>query len=311
MNNSEKLQIKTLVQQRMSDKQLSANTASAMMGLSSASLSNMLNDKWDDISDRLWMKAARWAGLQGEWKIRETPNLKSIFSLCEDAQENARMVGCAGPTGYGKTTALKYYASKTPNSFYFLATKVMRPKDFLHHIIMSLGMDEGGSINRRMYMIIEKLRECNSPLLILDDCGKLPDPCLLLIQVLYDELEGHCGFVLGGTDAFKKHLFKQAARDVNGFRELKRRIGYWQPLKGIHPGFIAQVAKDFGIVEDDRNLQDPAVKYIQQNCTDYGSLKELLTNYQRFVKKHNTEGMTKREILAQIHYGSAQILEAA
>lgn len=309
MTLDQKNQIKELVSQRIADTKLSNNVAATQIGVSPAMLSHLLNNKHEHLGDKTWMRFAHWVNhnTSKQWTILNLPNFKNISSLCKDAKSNHRFLAVAGETGLGKTTALRNYVSKNENSFYTLATITMGRKEFLSAIQRSIGLDTDGSLHKRIYSIINRLKSMESPLLILDDCGKLNDGCLRLIQVIFDELEGHIGLVLSGTNAFRNYINKMATKDKIGFRELKRRVGYWLPMSEVTNAIVGQIAKSYGVEET------AAVVYLAGHCKDLGSLKESLLNYQRVVDLYKAEGKmlvkTQREILVDLSVHS--IIEAA
>jgi len=308
MTQDQKKQIKSILTERIEDKNLSANQAAKQIGISAALLSNLLNDKWDQISDQKWMMVAAWVGYETtRWEMFTTKNTAAILELCEDAKINARFLAVAGDTGLGKTTALRHFCQKNQNAYYVLCSVTMSRKDFLSAILRSIGHDVEGSLHNRTRSIITKLGEMEQPVLILDDFGKLSDSCIRMIQLIYDGLEGRCGIVIAGLAYMKNMIFKMAAKDKPGFRELKRRIGYWQPLYGLTPGFVNMICQKFGIVEI------PAIQFVSQACQDYGSLKELVINYRRLVERRPellTE-KSQREIIATLHVGSKEWEAAA
>ena len=226
MERQQKENIKALVIQKLDMTQVSQNQASKQMGISVATVSNCLNDKWDSISDDMWRIIGQWAGFSPvKWKTKRTRNLDLIQNLCKDAQMNRRFLATAGFSGAGKTTALTHYANTTPGAFYVLCTVTMTRKDFLKAIQKALGLEEFGAINYMLGDITQKLNQMETPLLILDDGGKLSDQCLRVIQMIYDKTEFHSGIVLAGVQAMQKKIWNGAAKDKNGFRELKRRTG--------------------------------------------------------------------------------------
>lgn len=315
MTQISKEEIAKLLQEQIDSRKLSQNQAAKMMGMSAATLSVILNNKWKEkggenlIGEKMWNRARFWLGEGGvKWRIKETINLKRINELCTDAQENRRMVSVAAETGLGKTTALNYYVTNNEEAYYTLCKITMVPKDFLKAILSSMGYQFEGSINATMNYLVKRISEKGMPLLILDDVGKLRDKCTLLIQVLRDSAEGNCGIVLSGTNKFQKDIFAFAEKDKLGYREIKRRIGYWLPLVGVDKKMLLEVAKDFGITDED------AIAFMQKNCKDYGTLKELMMNYERMMFKlranEETTDLSQRELLASIHVGSEDLGEA-
>jgi len=148
----------------------------------------------------------------------------------------------------------------------------MQRKDFLRGIQRSMGLDVGGTVADMCYAITDALKRKDNPLLIIDDAGKLTDANYRLLQVIYDETEHHAGLVLSGTEYLKQYIDQMASKNKMGFRELRRRIAYWLPLEPASFRVIAAICHDHGITDED------AIRYISRNATDYGTLRNLITN---------------------------------
>lgn len=295
----EKKEIVKAFEDRCRRLELTYNKAAKQLGVSPALVSQIRNNNWDNISEERWREVAIWSeSIVSSWKLRQTANLDTIQNICEDAQQNSRFLAISAATGLGKTTALKYYASNNPNAFYTLGTNTMQRTDFLDAIQRSMSLDVSGTIYARTSAIIKKLNATPNALVIIDDTSKVPDSALRLLQVIYDETEFRTGIVIAGTEHLKRYIFKMAARDKMGFREIKRRIGYWQDLSPITEQWIKVVCNDFGIVEYS------SIKLVQKMALDYGSLRELLTNYQRAHAKGLFEEMTEVEAIASLNFGS-------
>lgn len=299
MTNKQKKQIADLARERIQMKMLSQNMAATEIGISSALLSQMLNNKskWGLIKDDKWRLLAAWSGYRiSNWQIRETRNFSVIQDCCKDAQENHRMLAIPAYSGAGKTTGLKYYHDKHSSTYYVLGKVTMGRKDFLGELQKAMSMEISGSVYVRTNNIVERLRTRENPLLIIDDAGKLNDGCMRLIQVIYDELEFNIGLVLAGTHHFKKYIQAMASKDKMGFRELYRRIGFWQPLYEPTKNVVSTICKDFGII--DPYAQD----YIFRQAKNYGSLRELITNAHRASNGSRVDV----ELLASLHVGTTQ-----
>lgn len=263
---------------------LSASDMARMIGTSPATMSQLLANKYPGKADEMFRKLAAVTNYQeSNWPLVATPNFRTVHKLCKDAQEQCRMMALYAETGMGKTTPLKQYAACTPNTIYILCNVLWKQKDFLKAIQKSLGSDNEGTIVERAEDIITRLLIRQNPLLIIDDIGKLKEhpKCFYLLQLIYDRTEGACGIVLSGTKAFPTFIQKQAAKDNMGFRELRRRISYWQPLRDrVEAKFIATICQQFNIT------QASAIQYIERNCSNYGDVKELITNYKRYCQLH-------------------------
>lgn len=199
-------------------------------------------------------------------------------------------------TGLGKSEGLKYYQRKTQRAYYVLCTRTMTRKDFLNAVMKAIGLDVEGSLNTKLSAIVAYLKLNDKCVLLLDDVGKLNETCLQLIQIIYDETQGLAGIIAAGLPSFRKWFFKMSAKDKQGFRELKRRIEYWMPLNHVSQQFMVAVAAEYGITDA------PAVRYVTDNCHDYGTFRNMMENYQRAVQRNPK--LSQREILAGIHIGT-------
>lgn len=308
MEKVQKEQVVVLLKAKMETKKISQNKAAPMIGTSAATLSNILNGVWENVSDEMWQTVAFWAGYnRNPWPLKTTYNTTHIFQLCEDARVNGRMMAIGAATGLGKTTALKRYNNDNINTFYTLATPSMCKGDFINALMKSAGLDEGGTIHRRITCYVNYLRSLSSPLIIVDDFGKLKENSLFLIQEIYDMMDGNVGLIMAGTEAAKRDFLKKASRDRGGYRELKRRISYWLPLKGVSATFIENMAKEHGIKEAD------AIELLKKIVRNYGDLRELIINYKKLVesyeKKEKHIQYSQRELLSQINFSNNETNE--
>ena len=275
----------------------SQNTLAFKMGVSAATVSNIRSGKWAAIAPPMWNKIASFLGVQAEaWPLFETPNYRRVLNVCQDSQEHHKMLGIADYTGGGKSTALRTYAKQNPNCYYVLCTTIMGRRQFVQAILQSMGLEDAGNIAAGVQTITERLNEVGTGLLILDDAGKLSDMNLLLVQVLYDQTEFQAGIVLAGTEGLKKYIDKMAGKDKRGFRELKRRVQFWQNLVRPSKPVIVQIAKAHGIEDDN------AHSYLARTAQDYGTLRNLITNAKLAVA--GRPGMAiSAELLAGLHVG--------
>jgi DNA transposition AAA+ family ATPase len=298
--------IQVAIESHLKNTNDSQNTlANKIGGVSPATLSQIRQGKFAQLSDRMVARLASYFGITGgedvaEWQTFETRNYQIIHSACQDAKENCRMLAIAGYTGAGKTTALKAIARTQPNVYYVLCNAVMSRKEFIRAVTQAMGIEPEGSISANLDAITGRMLGTEKPLLVLDDAGKLSDANLRLIQIIYDATEFSAGIVLAGTEYLKTNIDKNAAKDKAGFRELRRRISYWQPLKRPSTEIVKQIAKAYAI--DDTN----AVSYLAKVAPDYGTLRNLITNALKMSQKLSVA--IDRQMLADLNVGDAKFL---
>lgn len=258
----------------------SLNQMASITGISIATLSNMKNGKWESISTGMWAKLSSFLKIE-DWGTYETHNFVNIRNLCEDAQQNARMMGISALPGLGKTKALEFYARNYPNAFYVLGSFLFAGKrQFLQAIQKSLGIEEGGNPQEMLEAIVDFLRTRPEPLLIIDDAGKLNDANLRLIQLIYDMTRPWCGIIIAGTDYLRWNLLRGKARHRMGYGELYRRIEWWLPLAVPTPEEVVVLCAENGV--KDKQVQ----KFIAMHAKHFGTVYNLVQAAKRMVAQN-------------------------
>lgn len=260
---------------------ISANKLAAQLGINAGTLSNVRQGKTELVSDTMWRKIA--AGLQlqlsdgsgFEWQIFTTKGYETITALCADAHRQRRMLAVYGETGQGKTTALRQYAANhSGHTGYVLCDVLMTQSDFLNECLRAFGISAEGTRRQKVQRLTGHMRN-NGSLLILDDLGKVSDSIYRIIQLIYDQTEGYAGIVVAGVTKMKNYLERGREQDKLGFRELYRRVGYWQAVPPLSARAIAGICEHYGIV------QSAALAFINKVVSCMGTLKEVIANAKR------------------------------
>lgn len=262
----------------MAAKQLSQNEMARELEISPAQLINLRKGNWDKISNKLLQRVANYFSID-DWKIRDTRNMRIIRNLCNDAKENSRFLAISAYSGAGKTTAARHFARVNAHTYYVLSDFMMSRREFAAEIQRAMGISEGGKIRDMVLAISSKLNSLERPLILIDDAGKLNDGCMRTLQLIYDQTEFNAGLVLLGTEYLKDNIDKGAARNRMGFRELRRRIAYWQALRKPNRQEIAYICADYGISDE------KVVSYIYNRCQDYGTVRNMVTNSVKLAKE--------------------------
>ncbi|MEM7372786.1 MAG: AAA family ATPase [Bacteroidota bacterium] len=257
----------------------SARKAANLLGISDATVSKILNDKASDVSEKMWLKLANYFGLTS-WRIIGTANFNTIHSVCEDAQNRHRLRCILGYSGAGKTTALKKYRMRkdVDNAFYVLCQKAMSQRELLLEIMKSMGLNQSATPYRMLQLISERLNTLESPLLMLDDAGKLNNDKLMLVQQIRDMTEHNAGIVLAGVTYMYDNIQKALRRQKMGIPELVSRIGQFQ------------------------NMQEPTLPEVMQICKVNGIESEPVQRaiFHRFKEYRQIE----TSVLDLLHYAS-------
>jgi DNA transposition AAA+ family ATPase len=247
-----KQQIVSQLNEKLKKTGLSQNKAAVMLDISGATLSNLLNGKWANISSAVWEVVAKFVGYAQEWVLAPTANFEKVQKVCADAQNNSRSVAISHDAGMGKTASLKHYANNNANVIYVQCEEYFTKKGFLIKILQGLGVhDLHGGIEELAERTVEHLLKLSRPLIILDEADKLKDHVIQLYKTLYNKTEGACGFVLCGTPNLRISIEKKAKKDKQGYKEILSRIGsVFIGLKDITAKDIRTICAANGIQEE-------------------------------------------------------------
>ena len=266
-NLPEKAEIRAAINDYCTDRKVSKAKLAESLSISSAVLSQIENENWSDISEKMWRKI--WLKVQPEaGGLVATANFEAVQRLCQHAQENRLMIGLVGDTGLGKTTALEHYARR-PRVYLVAVDKTMRPKHFFAALLQEMGVSFGGSLYDIMNRLVQELNSQQAPLVIIDEAGKLTHQLYLDLHVLRERTKGNVGIVLAGMPYFKANLQKDVTRQKEGAAEFFRRVNLWLELHRPTRAEIKEVCEAHGVTDAD------TVRAMQQ-FQDFGSLTNAL-----------------------------------
>lgn len=258
MNNIKKEQIVNALYEYCERYESQAKAAHSMKAISSATISQILNHKWDLISDEMWRNVASQIGWrENRWELVETTDHKLLKYLLNDAKENALAMAICGHAGSGKSFTISHYQKSNKNVFILSCNEFWNKKSFMQEILMSMGKDSKGmGISEMMSEATQALKRMENPLLVLDEADKLSDSVLYLFITLYNQLEDECGIILCATNHLEKHLKRGVLANKKGYNEIWSRVGRkCVMLKGVTAADIVAVCEANG-VSDTRIIQD-------------------------------------------------------
>src|SRR5690606_26366934 len=114
----DKKMIREMILNYCDAKNISQKALATLIGVNSATISKIINDKWENISDSQWRQIETEVQKVQHNNLVSTRDITEAFSLCETAQKRHLMTGLIADTGIGKTTALTAYSVR-PNVYYF------------------------------------------------------------------------------------------------------------------------------------------------------------------------------------------------
>ena len=254
MTTNEKQSIKAKLAEFCEIKGGQNKAAGTMRGVSPATISMVLNDKWELVSDEMWRTIASEIGYDPRaWQVVETRGYKRMTELLRDAQDNALVFAVTGEAGCGKSEAIKCYAAGNRNVFNLSCSEYWNRKHFMMELLQSMGLDSTGStVPEMMGEATRALKKKENPIVVLDESDKLSDQALYFFISLYNKLEDHVGIILCATDFLEKRIKKGVRTNRKGYKEIYSRVG-----RKFIPIQIAD-SQDIAAVCIANGVEDPA-----------------------------------------------------
>lgn len=277
--NEIKLSLKDYCDTFMSQKK----AAASLEDCSEATIIQILNGKFDSISDNMWNNIAKQIGTDNKNVVPvETLNFQTMILYYSLAKEEGATFAIIGGAGFGKSFAGKWYAkaNRQQNVYYLECAEYWNKKMFLQLLLNKIGKHETGlNVGEMMQLVVRELRKQDHPLIILDEIDKLPDVVLYFFITLYNELNRLCGFVWTSTHAIEKRMIKGINSNRRGYSEIMSRIGSrFIGLKKASASEIREICEANGIT----NQED--IHQIINECR--GDLRRVERNFLKHRAKN-------------------------
>lgn len=227
--------------------------ANSLKDVSSATISQILSDKWELISDNMWNNVAKQIGFtQNEWNLVETVDYRMMTNLLADAQQNNNVYAVVGAAGTGKTASIKAFRQNNKQTYVLSCNEFWNRKYFLGELLNAMGRDESGlTVAEMMYEVVSNLKKQKAPLIIMDEADKLSDQVLYFFITLYNQLEDQCGIVLCATNHLEKRIKRGLKLNKKGYSEIYSRMGKrFLMLNGVTSSDIRQVCQANGVLDE-------------------------------------------------------------
>lgn len=227
--------------------------ANTLKGVSSATISKILNGDWDTIAEGMWHNVSKQIGASAEgWSLVGTSVYEELTELLECAQNDSQVMAIVGSAGCGKSATIRQYASTHEEVTAIVCSEYQNRTSWLSAVMEAMGLDPRGlNVAEKIGQIVRRLKRADKPLLILDEADKMSDQVLYFFVTLYNELEGHCGVVLCATQYLDKRLVRGLRSGRKGYEEVYSRIGrQCIQLSVLSPEDISLVCVANGITGD-------------------------------------------------------------
>ncbi len=225
MTNSQKREISEALRTYVGRYPSQNKAVNSLKGVSAATVSCILNGKWDLISDEMWMKIQSQIRSNRGWQLYDTVAYQSLMLYLRDSQEESNVVWVTGPAGIGKSTAASMYAQGNRDVFLLTCSSDMTKSDFVSELASRIGIRTAGlTVRETLKAIIRELVKKERPLLVFDEGDKLADSVLYYYVSLYNALEDKCGMVFLSTNYMEERMRRGVMKGRKGYDELESRI---------------------------------------------------------------------------------------
>ena len=271
--------------QKMGSQNAAANK---LVGISSATITQVLKDNWESISDEMWRKIAAGIKLQTQtWAIAETSVYKKSHIYFNDAQRNPQgITSIIVNASMGKSVAVESWSNSHKNSYYILCHRHINIRGLLRDMLKTMGKDCSGTTGEMLENLVSYLARENQPLFIIDEVDKLKDEVLEMFIDIENKLHNKCGLVFLSTPYLKKRMEAGVARNKRGFAELYSRMRkiFWDltPDRGEFKQDVAAICKANGI--DDKAI---IVEFGNSCDYDFRVLTDLINAHKNKLENNS------------------------
>ena len=250
ITNEEKEMIRVRLGEYCEMKGSQKRAATSLVGVSPATVTQIVTGKWELINEKMWRSVAAQIGVkQTRWNIVETRNYKALSDIFADAQENALVLAVCGEAGTGKSLTAAHYGAENPNVYVLACSEYWNRKTFLRELLRVMGKNPAGdTVGDMVDDVVMELKRRENPLIILDEADKLSDQVMFFFITFYNKLEDYCGIVLMATDYLEKKVRRGLRLNKKGYKEIYSRIGRrFVAMPGLSETDISDVCRANGV----------------------------------------------------------------
>lgn len=250
ITNEEKEMIRVRLGEYCEMKGSQKRAATSLVGVSPATVTQIVTGKWELINEKMWRSVAAQIGVkQTRWNIVETRNYRALSDIFADAQENALVLAVCGEAGTGKSLTAAHYGAENPNVYVLACSEYWNRKTFLRELLRVMGKNPAGdTVGDMVDDVVMALKRCENPLIILDEADKLSDQVMFFFITFYNKLEDYCGIVLMATDYLEKKVRRGLRLNKKGYKEIYSRIGRrFVAMPGLSATDISDVCRANGV----------------------------------------------------------------
>ena len=281
ITNEEKEMIRVRLGEYCEMKGSQKRAATSLVGVSPATVTQIVTGKWELINEKMWRSIAAQIGVkQTRWNIVETRNYKALSDIFSDAQENALVLAVCGEAGTGKSLTAAHYGAENPNVYVLACSEYWNRKTFLRELLRVMGKNPAGdTVGDMVDDVVMALKRRENPLIILDEADKLSDQVMFFFITFYNKLEDYCGIVLMATDYLEKKVRRGLRLNKKGYKEIYSRIGRrFVAMPGLSATDISDVCRANGVeglreIENVKKDCEGDLRRVKRKCHAFNRMR--------------------------------------
>ena len=282
ITNEEKEMIRVRLGEYCEMKGSQKRAATSLVGVSPATVTQIVTGKWELINEKMWRSIAAQIGVkQTRWNIVETRNYRALSDIFADAQENALVLAVCGEAGTGKSLTAAHYGVENPNVYVLACSEYWNRKTFLRELLRVMGKNPAGdTVGDMVDDVVMALKRCENPLIILDEADKLSDQVMFFFITFYNKLEDYCGIVLMATDYLEKKVRRGLRLNKKGYKEIYSRIGRrFVAMPGLSATDISDVCRANGVeglreIETVKKDCEGDLRRVKRKCHAFNRMRQ-------------------------------------
>ncbi|MBI5646661.1 MAG: AAA family ATPase [Ignavibacteriae bacterium] len=188
-----------------------------------------------DIAVRAWLERVdeRESVLSEErLPFLDTSIARAVFEVAKRAHVHSGMYLVCGPSGVGKSRAVREYAMRNPDVILVECHRMLRTRELIGDLHRAVGLDGKGTVHHMMRDLVEKLRD-SGRLIIVDEAENLSAASLDEVRRLHDWAD--VGVLYVGLERLYFNL-----RQMRGdFEYIINRIRNYRRLDNLKPADTA------------------------------------------------------------------------
>ena len=253
----------------------SQNRIAKRAGVSSATISQIINGNWKLIKDSMWKKLSVKLRIDDSWSKVETGLFKKMYKYVYMAKKQSTTLAFSHHAGTGKTTFFTFFRNEFEDVIYIEGTRTMGKKTFLKRLLNNVGLEAYGTTEELYDQFVDHVSGLDEPIIINDQFDKLKDGTFDLFMDLYNDLFNSCGFILSGVPALEKRIRLGVQRKKIGYEEIWSRMNrkYIElpevDIEDVQMIFQANGVDDVEAIHESFNCCDGDLRRVRQDVIKY------------------------------------------